>query len=191
MLVSICGPQGSGKSTVLQDIQDDVRFNRPNIVERKTSRSILTDWDVTLQEVYQSNDLMMKFQDALLDRKYQDEVGIADSNELWFTERTFIDLLAYTTANLGRLNECSDWLDEYARRCIEYQNIYHGIVYLCGGSFEIQDDGVRPKNAMYGSMIDEFMLKHTLKSSSNVTVVQSADRLTRINLVAETVFNRR
>lgn len=188
MLISICGPQGSGKSTLLQGLKEESEFVDIKIVERKTSRSILEEWKISLQEVYQSNDLMMKFQDALLDRKYEDEKMLYDSPQMWFTERTFVDLLAYTVANLGRLNECSDWLDRYARKCFKYQSIYNRIIYLEGGLFPIVDDGVRPKNAMYGSMIDKFMVEHLTKSSSNVTIVRTSDLYDRIDAVKSAVI---
>ena len=65
MIFAIAGSQGCGKSTVLEELK-----NREfKVVERKTARSILTDWDVTLDEVNASLDLKMKFQEELLVRK--------------------------------------------------------------------------------------------------------------------------
>ena len=45
MLVAVSGSQGSGKSTILAEIKK-LGFRT---VERKTSRSILTDWVVKIR----------------------------------------------------------------------------------------------------------------------------------------------
>jgi len=44
MLIAISGSQGCGKSTVLKELKD----RGYNVTERKTARSILNDWGVTL-----------------------------------------------------------------------------------------------------------------------------------------------
>ena len=54
MLIAISGSQGSGKSTILKRLEAE-NFRTIN---RKTSRSILKDWDVTLEEVPR---IMQKF----------------------------------------------------------------------------------------------------------------------------------
>ena len=66
MLVAISGSQGSGKSTVLAAMEE----NGYDVVTRKTARSILVEWDVSLSSVNKDLDLTVKYQEALLDRKY-------------------------------------------------------------------------------------------------------------------------
>ena len=78
MLVAICGSQGSGKSTTLEEIKK-LGFN---VVERKTSRSILEDWDVTLEQVNNDQELTYKFQDEITKRKLEDEQQYIDCGGL-------------------------------------------------------------------------------------------------------------
>lgn len=180
MLISICGAQGSGKSTLIQGLLQSPDLNiTPKVIERKTARSILSDWGLTLQQVYEDPQLITKFQDELLERKFQDEFEAANSDELWITERTYIDLLAYTVANVGRFNQYSDWLNTYAQRCNELQSTYNLILYLPSGKFTIQDDGVRPKNPVYGIMIDTF-IRNQLESSQST-----------FHVVGETIIDKR
>ena len=108
MLIAISGSQGSGKSTTLAAIKE----RGYNTIERKTSRSILEEWDVTLQEVNNNPKLTIKFQNEITKRKYADELSAAMSDELWFTERTHSDLFTYALVSLGKYNQYSDWLNE-------------------------------------------------------------------------------
>ena len=57
MLVAISGSQGSGKSTVLAELQK----RGHNVVTRKTSRSIMSDWGVTLKQVNNDHELTLGF----------------------------------------------------------------------------------------------------------------------------------
>ena len=69
MLFAISGSQGSGKTTVINELK-----NRGfPVVERKTSRSILEEWGVTLSDVNNDRPLTVKFQDEILKRKREDE----------------------------------------------------------------------------------------------------------------------
>jgi len=63
MLVAIAGSQGCGKSTVISHLQKDFVH-----VERKTSRSILNDWGVTLNEVNTNPDWTIRFQVEMVKR---------------------------------------------------------------------------------------------------------------------------
>lgn len=153
MLVAVSGSQGSGKSTVLQHIRDQ-GFNT---VERKTSRSILDDWGVTLQQVNSDSVLTLKFQDEIIKRKFEDEQQYVTSPDVWFTERTYIDLLTYSIVALGHNNDFSDWLTEYAKQCITLNQSYSMVFYLQAGHFTPKEDGVRGSNHLYSRMVDLVM----------------------------------
>lgn len=153
MIIAIMGSQGSGKTTVLQELE-----NRGyNTVSRKTSRSILEEWGVTLSEVNNNQELTTKFQDEILSRKIQDDFEHMSAPELWFTERTFADLFTYALIALGKDNQYSDWLNGYYMACERAQSHYDGIFYLKGGLFEVEYDGVRGSNQHYSSMVDLVM----------------------------------
>jgi energy-coupling factor transporter ATP-binding protein EcfA2 len=157
MLVSISGSQGSGKSTILNAL----RAAGYQTIDRKSSRSILADWNVTLQQVNNDHDLTIKFQDEIINRKYQDELGATISSGLYFTERTYADLFTYALVTLGKENEYADWLDQYYISCMELQQSYDMVYYLRAGHFTPEHDGVRGSSAHYSRMVDLTMLDFT------------------------------
>jgi len=182
MLVAISGSQGSGKSTIIQKIQD---LGYP-IIDRKTSRSILSDWGVTLQEVNNDSDLTIRFQNEITKRKYSDERDAAmDQNTLYFTERTHADLFAYALVSLGKDNSYSEYLNEYYKTCMKYNQLYVGVYYLRAGRFNVQHDGTRGSNMHYSRMVDLTMLDITqqMVHSSKLTIIETPDLEQRVNMI--------
>jgi GTPase SAR1 family protein len=173
MLVSVSGPQGAGKSTLINAFID--QFPHVNTINRKTSRSVLEEMDITLEDVYESSDLQKKFQLQLLRRKYQDELDAVVDDVLWITERSYADLFAYSVAYLGKHNANDNWINAYYEECAEYQHTYCKVIYLPGGKFDINDDGVRPINNHYGRMIDKFTRDSAI--IMNADIVSSIDDL--------------
>lgn len=158
MLIAIAGAQGSGKTTVLNELKK-LEYN---VVERKTARSILTDWNLTLQEVNNNNDLTVKYQNEVLKRKLADEDEAVKSQDLWFTERTYSDVFTYALITLGKHNKYSDWIDAYADACKDGNNTYKGYIYLnAGNNFIPEHDGVRGSNRYYATMVDIMIRYYT------------------------------
>lgn len=194
MLVAIAGSQGSGKSTLLANLKDD----NTHQVTRKTSRSILSDWGVSLAEVNSDCQLTIKFQDEILKRKLNDDRAThrdATNQSSWtnpivYTERTPIDLLVYATVALGSDNDYDQWLTSYARTCIEATVQYYShVFYLMGGLFTVQSDGVRGHNKYYSQMVDAAMLSFykTHVPYEQLTIIATADIDTRVNLIRDKI----
>lgn len=162
MLFAVSGSGGSGKTSVLSILRD----MGYNTIERKTSRSILQDWNVTLLEVNSNPELTMKFQKEIIARKWDDEAEARESNEIWFTERSYLDLVAYSTVILGHRNELSDWVDTYVEECIVKHHSYDAVFFLKAGHFNVVHDGVRGSNSYYSTLVDLFLehmlVQHTL-----------------------------
>lgn len=158
MLVAIAGSQGCGKSTLIEALKQ----KSFKTVERKTSRSILTDWDVSLSQVNNDADLTLKFQREIMTRKHADESQVhTNPADVVITERTFIDLATYAVVSLGKDNQHSEWLNEYILSCASYQQSYDLVFYLKAGHFSIQHDGVRGSNPYYSRMVDLTMYDMT------------------------------
>lgn len=165
MLFAISGSQGSGKSTVIEELK---KRGFP-VVERKTSRSIMDEWRVTLSEVNNDRELTVKFQDEILERKIQDERGAVESQStIWFTERTYADLFTYALIAIGKDNEYSEWLNGYYDRCYKAQFTYKHNFYLTGGLFAVEKDGVRGSNQYYARMVDIVMRDVTKQMSAPI-----------------------
>lgn len=171
MLVAVSGSQGCGKSTTVAGLCQ----RGFSTVRRKTARSILTDWGVTLQQVHADLDLTVKYQDEVLRRKIDDE-GEADSqSQMCFTERSFADLFVYSLITLGKENDYSEWLNTYHLKCLQAQQMYAHTFYLKGGHFSTKHDGVRGSNHHYSRMVDLVMLDFTtsMTLSSKLTIIDT------------------
>lgn len=184
MLFAVAGSQGSGKSTTLNALKE----KGYNIIERKTSRSILDDWNVTLQEVNNDPALTIRFQDEITKRKRIDELSAIHSDDIWFTERTHSDLFTYAVISLGKDNQYSAWLDEYYEKCDLYNEAYMKAFYLTAGHFNIEHDGVRGSNQHYSRMVDAAMLDFTKQMMHNdsgysLEVVNNSDLDMRVNQI--------
>ena len=168
MLIAISGAQGSGKSTILRELN---RLGY-NTVERKTSRYVLNNWDKSLSEIYADPTIHKTFQNELFLLKAADELEAVNSDEAWFTERTYADLFCYTLFNLGNTNEHSDFVDDYYDRCRQNNNQYDKIFYLESGHFNVVSDGVRGCNKHYSRAMDRIMFDATNEMATNVSVVE-------------------
>ena len=181
MLVAISGSQGSGKSTIIQEL----KRRGHQTIERKTSRSILEDWGVTLEQVNNDHNLTIKFQQEITKRKWEDEKGAIDHSMLFFTERTHTDLFTYALVSLGKENKYSNWLDEYHNTCLYYNQRYSFVFYLRAGYFAPQHDGTRGSNVHYSRMVDLTMLDCTKQMihPSRLSIIETPDLEQRVNII--------
>ena len=162
MLFAISGSQGSGKTTVINALKEK---GFP-VIERKTSRSIMDEWNVTLSEINNDRPLTIKFQDEIIQRKFNDEKKTRSPGEIWFTERTYADFFTYALIAIGKDNEYSGWLNSYYEKCKEYQRTFTHNFYLDGGLLDLEHDGVRGSNMHYARMVDIVMKDVTKQMSS-------------------------
>lgn len=182
MLIAVCGSQGSGKSTIIQEIKDRGYVT----VERKTARSILSERKVTLDEVNADLNIKKKFQEELTKRKRLDEYSTAARRDIIaFCERTHADLFTYALVSLGVYNEHSKWLNWYYQECLRNCQYYDKVFYLRGGLFTIEHDGVRGSNPHYARMVDLTMLDITRQMIHNgrLTIIETPDIERRVNMI--------
>lgn len=154
-LIAISGSQGSGKTTILNELQ---KLGYKTIT-RKSARSILDEWQVTLPQVNADEELTKRFQEEITKRKFDDEHHAIKSKDVWFTERSHVDLFTYALITLGKNNAHSSWVDSYYGMCKQYNDNYHSIFYLTAGHFSPAHDGVRGSNQHYSTMVDATMIK--------------------------------
>lgn len=192
MLISISGSQGCGKSTIISKLNNkpftdcNGEIHTSFIVERKTSRSILSDWGVSLQEVNTNSQLTIKFQDEIITRKFLDEQDAVRSNNLYYTERSYADLFVYAMVALGKDNMYAEWLNDYYKRCMEYQQTYQHIYYLKAGYFNVVGDGVRGESKHYSRMVDIVMLDYTeqMTMGQKIDVIRTPDINERVAIIS-------
>jgi predicted ATPase len=187
MLYAISGSQGSGKTTLLELLKQ-LGYRT---VERKTSRSILQDWNVSLSEVNNNHELTIKFQDEILKRKFEDEKQYIESKEIVFTERTVVDLWVYSLIALGKDNQYSDWLNNYYAQCLAIQRLYAGVFYLTAGHFAPEADGVRGINVHYSKMVD-LLMAHYIQSMTqrNLVFIETPNLDSRVEMIIREIENK-
>jgi predicted ATPase len=180
-LITISGSQGQGKSTVLTSLAE----RGFNIVTYKTSRLILDEWGVTLNEVNKDLELKKRYQNEVLIRHHQNNIAAIESNELYFSERSYADIFTYTLFSLGPFNEYSTWLDEYYEKCKAAQQGYAGIIRLSGRTANVDNDGVRSVNQHFTEAIDIVLHHYLLDFGGNVLHVDTPDHDERIGIILE------
>jgi predicted ATPase len=187
MLIAISGSQGSGKSTVLNELR---ALGYP-VIERKTARSILDEWGVSLDTVNASFDLKLAFQDELVRRKYNDELEATLSPEVYFTERTYSDLFTYSLISFGQYNKYDEWLDRYFETCQTYCHASYEHVFYIESKFfnNIEKDGVRSINRHYSRLIDHTMLDITRQMiyDNKITIIETPNLTERVDIIIKNI----
>lgn len=149
-VVTLSGSQGQGKSTVLASIA----AAGYSVVERKTSRSILADWGLTLNEVNKYPPLTRVFQEEVLERHLETMKPLLDDGKVHFMERSFSDIFTYAVLAIGSFNEYNAWMEDYWEKCLEAQAQYYKVFHLTGRTFVPQEDGVRSTSRFFGNVTD-------------------------------------
>lgn len=162
-VVSVCGAQGEGKTTVLEEIKNRGYY----VVERKTSRSILAELGMTLEEVNKYPPLTKYFQEKIIERHASSFLFAKDMTNLGrlnnikddviFVERSFADIFTYCLMAIGSFNEYNDYVNEYYERCKKYQKMYSAVIALSGrvtDNVDAESDGVRSVNKHFIRAVD-------------------------------------
>src|SRR5690349_4606584 len=123
-LIGLSGPQGGGKTTLL----DGLKEKGIVVDDFKVSRQVQKElgWD-SLENVLKNPETMMKFQAKVRDVKYVRELENKERTDadIILTERTFADIASYTQLWCWELVESDRW---DVRDAIEY---LVGYVDLC------------------------------------------------------------
>lgn len=179
MLISLAGSQGIGKTTTLEDLKS----MGYRVIENKTARSILKEWDMSLESINENRDLVLKFQNEIIERHYNNNKDYINSEEIVLQERSYIDIFVYALFQLSQYNRYNDWFYEYYNKCMELQKTYKATIYLMGNpNFFIENDAVRSTNLHFSNAINTMMLQY-LGKFDNVIYVNTMDRNERISLI--------
>jgi predicted ATPase len=181
---TISGSQGQGKSTVLNTLAG----MNYNVVQQKTSRSILKEWGYTLNEVNRYPPLTRAFQDEVLSRHVKSIQPLLDSDERHFMERSFADIFVYANLAIGSFNEYNGFMEDYYGRCVEAQSMFHSIYHLTGRTFLPEDDGVRSTSRFFGATVDREILQCLRDMNSEIGANQLLsialpDNLDRVHVI--------
>lgn len=194
-IVSICGAQGEGKTTVLNEL----KTLGYGVVERKTSRSILADLDMTLEEVNKYPPLTKYFQNLIIERHSQIFLKRAQAehqmtpdlfgNDIIFIERSFADIFTYALMALGSFNDYSDYMNEYYEKCKVLQNKFDKVICLRGRVTEdaqAESDGVRSVNKHFIRVVDSSIRRYASEMSpGNYHEVNTPNLAARVSSILD------
>jgi len=136
-LIGLSGPQGGGKTTLLNGLKD----KGIEVDDFKVSREVQKQlgWD-SLSQVMESPETMMAFQAKVRDVKYVRELEnrARTDVEMILTERTFADIASYTQLWAWELTDSGKWdlteavefLLGYVDLCKANQLVYDGNLIL-------------------------------------------------------------
>jgi len=136
-LIGLSGPQGGGKTTLL----DGLKKKGLEVDDFKVSRQVQKElgWD-SLENVLESPETMMAFQAKVRDVKYVRELEnrARTDVDIILTERTFADICSYTQLWSWELCDKAKWeipdaiefLVSFAERCRSNQEVYKGTLFL-------------------------------------------------------------
>lgn len=135
ILVAVSGTHGSGKSTVLTEIQRQTNYK---IDSFKASRAVQEQLEIeSLEDVVNIPSHMMEFQDAILEQKWKNDGALthrAPIDEILLVERSFLDILVYTELWMSKIKKQSElqkkWFRTYKQKCLEFQSIYNGLILV-------------------------------------------------------------
>lgn len=192
MIISISGAQGQGKSTVL----DTLKTNGHTVIPNKTARSILAEWDMTLEYVYSDKKLAMLFHDKIIQRHNEVCSPHYDSDEIVFIERSYADIFAYAVSVLGPFNTSSEWLNTFYNQCTALQSNMSAAVYLTGRNYIPSSDGIRSTNQHFSKAVDsliktyltEFSLETKTHIVHNVNTPVHDERIAAIEDIVKIYF---
>lgn len=163
-VATISGSQGQGKTTVLNTLAS----RGYTVVERKTSRSILAELGMTLNEVNSYNPLTRYFQQLVVERHMESMKPLMDSPGLTFMERSFADIFVYSNISVGPFNQHNAWHEDYYNTCLEAQALFSNIYHLTGRTYVPQEDGVRSTNGHFCGMVDREILHYVKRMDEEI-----------------------
>lgn len=136
-LIGLSGPQGGGKSTLLNGLKDLGVFVDDFKVSRQVQERLKLE---SLERVYDTPQSMVYFQETVLAVKAErEELNLQRADtDVVLTERTFADIAAYAQlwswklvdAGKWSLREALDFSTPFTARCVKQQEKFYGNLVL-------------------------------------------------------------
>lgn len=178
MIIAFSAAQGQGKTTLINDIMKHSRYKSDmSQYPTKSARTIITNYGGDLQKIYNDRDMLCNFQLDIL-KLHKEIFNYSYNTKFLLVERSFMDILAFTVLNLGRFNDLTDWLTNFATSCHDNQQNIKYTVKL-QRSLIPKNDGVRPINNLFNEAYDLYLLR--LISKYDTDYIWSADRMERVD----------
>lgn len=151
MKIGLVGTVSVGKTTLVNALKELPQFKDYHFATERSK--YLRDLGIPL-----NTDSTLKGQTIFLAERVSELM-----RENLITDRTVIDVMAFTNASKSIRNADKISFEEYARNFI---NEYDYIFYISPDGVEIEDNGVRETNSEYRDLID-FTIRNLIKNYSH------------------------
>lgn len=195
-LAGLSGAHGTGKTTVIDYIQNDVVYHEKmhvKIDDFKVSRTILAEMGLTLDQATATAELAMEYQTKVLQRKIDHDsrftkYEVFGISPTWVFDRSVADIYAYTRLWTEKNGISLEWFAEFEQKCVAAMALYDIILLFPIGKFDFVDDGIRAKletQATIAKYIEEFVVAHAKKYH----VIESTSVDLRAHEILRTIKN--
>ena len=151
MKIGLVGTVSVGKTTLVNALKELPQFKDYHFATERSK--YLRDLGIPL-----NTDSTLKGQTIFLAERVNELM-----RDNLITDRTVIDVMAFTNASKSIKNADKISFEEYARNFI---NDYDYIFYISPDGVEIEDNGVRETNSEYRDLID-FTIRNLIKNYSH------------------------
>lgn len=187
-LIAFSGTHGTGKSSTIKRLVELY----PRSIEEdtfKVSRECqkLLGYE-KLSEAYETPERMMRFQEFILSEKRKSDYSyLSSSSPIVLTERSYLDIAAYTNEWINRLIknypmnateqvELFQWYANYKRRCSECMHVYSGLIIVHPLTFtEFEHDPNRAdlesRDNIHNFIMDELISGDFMTGTFNLSTV--------------------
>jgi nicotinamide riboside kinase len=151
MKIALVGASSTGKSTLASLLSR--KYSMPLI--REQARVVLAEMGMTLSEIRVDPELIIRFQNTVLEYQIASELECADSG--FISDRSVFDNLTLYLRHCPLTPERIDYyrgtiLDHYSEYPYDY------LIFLRPGEFPVKDDGVRTPDPFYQAQVDGMIL---------------------------------
>lgn len=189
-LIAFSGTHGAGKSTTIKNLvasRDDI-YEDPIKVSRKIQALLGYK---KLEDAYSTPKRMIEFQELILEEKILRDKNVFDatSKRVILTERSYLDVAAYTLQWVNRLleNKLTDtlsltkWYLRYEKRCLDEMYRYDGVIFvnpLIDTTFDIEPNraDLESRDFIYNTLL-EYLKNYNIP----IEILESASINSRVN----------
>lgn len=166
ILVGLCGTQGCGKTTLLEQIKSRPSYNNIHVEFNTSSRSVVKAKQISFDRTFYSNpELIAEFQVSVLKamcESHYEMLSVARQHDptIVVTDRTYTDLDAYLQTNLGVFPEFEQFIERYHKLCVLLSSIcFDSVVMMPFPTFNLSVDSTRPVSKVHQRLIHATMMR--------------------------------
>lgn len=152
-MIGLTGSSGCGKTTLAKKLSSELGIQFvPSMVReghRLCGMSSAPHYNFSKR---------MQVQNKILDLAEQ---SYKDAERGFVSDRTPLDMLAYTMADVGRTNlspQHSNMFFDYIQRCFEVANMHFGTIVVVQPGIQMVNDGGRPTCGAYAEHINSIIM---------------------------------